>query len=386
MANAAATSAAIPRHFGMDWLRIGAFALLILYHIGMFFVPWGWHIKTGDPIEWLEFFMLALSPWRLSLLFLVSGFASCAMLSKPGMGLGAFFRDRTVRLLVPLAAGIAFFVAPQPWIEMRFKQGYDAGFLHFWLHDYFRFDLTGEIPMPTYNHLWFVLYLFAYTALAVLAIACIPAQARAAIRHKFRALLSSPLRWMAVPVLFLLAASALIPEHGLGPQIFVGDWYRHAVYLFMFTIGFLLAATPSWWRAIERTWQSAFVVAVAGYLLAITLRTTAIGAAIGPETSRWLYHLGQALQAWGMICGLLGMANAWWNRDGPARNYLALGVFPFYIIHQTIIVVVAYWALSVGLGQLAQFAAIFAATCIGCWLFYEVTLRAGQLRPVFGLK
>ena len=33
------------RHFGMDWLRIGAFALLILYHIGMVFVPWNFHVK-----------------------------------------------------------------------------------------------------------------------------------------------------------------------------------------------------------------------------------------------------------------------------------------------------------------------------------------------------
>ena len=57
------------RLYGLDWLRIGAFALLILYHIGMFFVPWEWHVKTSRPIEWLEIPMMAINPWRLALAF-----------------------------------------------------------------------------------------------------------------------------------------------------------------------------------------------------------------------------------------------------------------------------------------------------------------------------
>jgi hypothetical protein len=34
------------RHYGMDWLRVGAFALLIVYHVGMVFVPWNFHVKS----------------------------------------------------------------------------------------------------------------------------------------------------------------------------------------------------------------------------------------------------------------------------------------------------------------------------------------------------
>ena len=57
------------RHLGMDWLRIGAFALLILYHIGMVFVPWGWHVKSEPTIDWVAIPMLATNGWRLPLLF-----------------------------------------------------------------------------------------------------------------------------------------------------------------------------------------------------------------------------------------------------------------------------------------------------------------------------
>ena len=49
--------------------------------------------------------MLMLNPWRLSLLFLVAGFATRFMLRK--YATGALLQSRTVRLLVPLALPIA---------------------------------------------------------------------------------------------------------------------------------------------------------------------------------------------------------------------------------------------------------------------------------------
>ena len=85
------------RHYGMDWLRIGAFGLLILYHIGMVFVPWGFQVKTAHPIAWVEIPMFLTNPWRLTLLFVVSGYASRALLAKAG-GAGAFMGSRSARL------------------------------------------------------------------------------------------------------------------------------------------------------------------------------------------------------------------------------------------------------------------------------------------------
>ena len=92
------------RHYGMDWLRIGAFAVLILYHTAMVFTPWGFHVKTAQPVEWLSVAMLISNPWRLTLLFVVSGYASRALFAKSG-GVGRFLASRASRLLVPLAFG-----------------------------------------------------------------------------------------------------------------------------------------------------------------------------------------------------------------------------------------------------------------------------------------
>jgi hypothetical protein len=146
----------------MDWLRIGAFALLILYHVGMVFVPWGFHVKTAAPAEWVAVPMLFTNAWRLMLLFLVSGFASRALLAKSG-GVGGFLRNRNARLLIPLVFGMAVIVPPQSWVELVTQHGYAHGLGWFLTHDYFRFAALDGIILPTWNHLWFVVYLWVYT-------------------------------------------------------------------------------------------------------------------------------------------------------------------------------------------------------------------------------
>ena len=64
------------RRLDLDWLRICAFALLILYHTGMFYVTWDWHVKSPRASDVIEPLMMLSSPWRLGLLFLVSGAAT----------------------------------------------------------------------------------------------------------------------------------------------------------------------------------------------------------------------------------------------------------------------------------------------------------------------
>ena len=59
------------RHYGLDWLRIGVFILLIFYHTGMFFNTEGWHAKSLNANDAMEPFMWLSSPWRLPLLFLI---------------------------------------------------------------------------------------------------------------------------------------------------------------------------------------------------------------------------------------------------------------------------------------------------------------------------
>jgi len=369
------------RLYGLDWLRIGAFALLILYHIGMFFVPWGWHVKTAEPLEWLELPMMAVNPWRLALLFVISGYASRVLLAKTASP-GRFAGSRSLRLLVPLAAGMALFVAPQAWAELQGKAAYPNGFWHYWLNDYFVFGETAGVITPTWNHLWFVAYLWGYTmALALFAAA--PAAWRRRLQHGFDRLFGG-WRLFLLPILWLWALRMLVfPVFG-ETHALVDDPYAHLAYGFAFLFGVGLARSEPVWEPILANWRKAAAMALLGYALIVVLDMTIPGES--GELELLVSRFARSLLAWGAILALLGLARLHLHHDGPARRYLTEAIFPYYIAHQTIIVLAGHLLTPLRLGPGAEFAVILAATVLGCALAYELGRRVPWLRPLIGLK
>ncbi len=126
-----ATSASIPdRRLDLDWLRIAAFGLLIFYHVGMFYVTWGFHVKSSHASGLVEPLMLLSNPWRLVLLFVISGCATRFMMDK--MRTGPFLGSRTVRLLVPLVFCMFVIVPPQTYFEIIEKLGFTGSYGEFY--------------------------------------------------------------------------------------------------------------------------------------------------------------------------------------------------------------------------------------------------------------
>ena len=365
----------------MDWLRIGAFALLILYHIGMVFVPWNFHVKSTHVEDWVTLPMLAANAWRLTLLFVVSGYASRALWSR-SMGIGGFLANRSWRLLVPLAFGMAVIVVPQPWVELVVKHGYAGSFPTFWAHDYFHVRSLAGVPLPTWNHLWFVVYLWVYTALLVAGLFAIRMPR---LQQAFGSAFGG-IGVLLIPMLYLICIHAWWFPMASETHALVGDWMAHLSYFPAFLFGFALAGSAPAMAAIERWWKAAAVLAVGGYAAIVAVELTWPGNTIAP---RWVYApygAAHAVQQWAAIVALIGIAERWWNRDAPARAMLTEAVFPFYIIHQTIIIVVMYWLLPVGLAGWAEFAILVAATVAGCWAFYLVGRAIPWARPLIGLR
>ena len=117
------------RRHDLDWVRVLAFGLLVLYHVGMYYVSWDWHVKSPHAGGTIEPLMMLTAPWRLSLLFFISGAATQALLRKDA-GAG-FVRQRSSRLLWPLLFGMFVIVPPQAWVQALTQLGFVGDYAAF---------------------------------------------------------------------------------------------------------------------------------------------------------------------------------------------------------------------------------------------------------------
>lgn len=366
----------------MDWLRIGAFGLLIFYHIGMVFVPWAYHAKIAHPIEWVTIPMQALNAWRLSLLFVVSGYASRAIFASDPSA-GRFAWGRSKRLVPPILFAMVVINPIQPWIELTTQHGYVHDFWYFLAHDYFRIQKISGVSVPTWQHLWFVVYLFVYT-LALSVALLLPARLRAAIAAGAGRALSGVLI-LLVPIALLIANWAWSFPGVAETHALFDDPAAHRLYFPMFLFGFLLRESAPVWAVIRRWWRFAGVLALIAYAIVATVEVVYLRSQIPLDHYFW-FGIVRAVQCWTSIVALLGIADRYLNHDAPGRGMLNEAVFPFYIIHQTIIVAVAGALVTTPIAPLAEFAVLLVATVLGCWLFYRIGRMILPLRPLIGLR
>ena len=372
------------RHYGMDWLRIGAFQLLILYHVGMAFVPWDFQVKDANPpIGWATVPMLLTNPWRLSLLFAVSGYASAALFARNEKGIGAFLVSRLARLGIPLLFGMAVLVAPQPWVWLVTHFGYSDDFGTFLLRDYYSFRSISGVIVPTWMHLWFVVYLLGYTV-ALIALLKLPDPVRRAGRRMSERLFGGP-GLLPLGIVLVYLARGWINPGWEDNHLFYGDWSAHANYFAVFLFGYLLRGSEPIRIAIGRWWGTAAVVAMLGWFVLGWFELT-FGTQVAPPSLWPLHGFARAVESWGAMIALMGVADRYWNGDSRWRPMLAEAVFPFYLIHQTIIIMVGYWLLDTDTGPFARFLVLVASTMAGCWAFYLGGREVRWLRPLIGLK
>jgi glucan biosynthesis protein C len=364
----------IGRHFGLDWLRIGAFAILILYHIGLYFAPGHWLVKSAEIEPWVAYPIAAIAPWRLMVIFAVSGFASAAMLQRfPSVG--AFFRERSRRLLIPLLFGTLVLVPPQGWVRMEMA-GHHQTMLHFLTHEEFAFArIVGQF-FPNWEHLWFLGYLWAYTGLLAATLILLPDwKTRIA---PFVAWLCRGWRLLYLPLLALLAGRLALMAVHLDDASRYSDLVGDIHYIPAFLLGFALAHFPDFWSAVRRIWSGALGVSVV--CLAVILSGVAAPVSDPSRAMLIVQIAADTGMAWAMLPVALHLADVAFNHDHPWRQTLALAIFPAYVIHQTVIVLAGWAMREAGIVGFAAFILQVGLVVGSCWAAWSL---AGAV-PLFG--
>lgn len=374
----------LPRRYDVDALRVIAFGLLILYHCGMFYVEgWGWHIKSAYTAEWLTEPMRFLNQWRMSLLFVISGLAVAFVYGRYSDR--ALARRRLWRLGLPLLFGMMVVVAPQHYYEALGKGLVEPGFWSFYLKYLSFYDFPGEAwggensLKWTWNHLWYLPYVLLYTLLAVALGGLLRGSGVDKAFQRLRGV------WLvAVPVLPLMVYGNLVFPHFPGVNhTLVADGYGHVMFGTLFFYGFLIGRDPSWWDALAGRRRTLLAIAVGAYA---SLRTQEWWV---PENPSWaieqLSFLSVYVNRWTWILVLMAFAYRYLNQPRPWIAYGTAAVFPWYILHQTLTVMLGGELARFELGPVVEPALVLGGTVIGCWALYELAIRrVAWLRPLFG--
>ena len=371
------------RRYDLDSLRIFAFGLLIFYHVGMFYVSWGWHAKSVHAGPAAEAFMRLLNPWRLPLLFLISGAALRFAMDK-SESLKQFTWVRTGRLLWPLLFGMFIIVMPQAWLQLVENGEFTGDVIDFY-PGYLRNEYS--ITTPTWNHLWYVAYILVYT-LMLAPVSRLLSRFSKKVEGSLERLFSCRLG-----VLFLIAAIFLphaVIRLTLDPYFptthdLTGDWANHAHSFLWLLTGYVIAKFSAVWATLYRgRWILLGLVSALAIVLTLTWNNWDAIA----EAETWLFpaRMGRVLYFTAMILCLLAWAQAVVSVKWRGLTYLTEAIFPYYILHQTIIVMAGFWLTRQGLNVWSEFAAVMAATILGCGIGHEIIRRIKWLRPLFGLK
>ncbi|NNJ65966.1 MAG: acyltransferase family protein [Xanthomonadales bacterium] len=370
------------RRYDLDWLRIVAFGLLILYHVGMFYATWGWHVKSVYASPSVEPLMSLVNPWRLALLFFISGVAIRFATDKAG-SLGRFAWSRVARLGLPLLFGIYFWVMPQAYYEVR-QSGEFSGSMVAFFPDYAAYEQTFSTITPTWNHLWYLAYVLIYI---LIALAVLPWLRSVPESRAWQWLTSRP------PVLvFVLILPFVVNETWLSPLFpttheLINDWAHHASRFMVFLMGFFAAKDARFWRSVDRVWKLMPLLAVAAFLLLMNGQDIADwGRQFLSETQlRFFFSYAMVIYAWSCILALLGFGQRFLNRESPLLRYLTGAIFCYYVLHQTITVVAGYYLTEYRLGVVLESALVLAVTVAGCVLGYELIRRVPGVAILFGV-
>ncbi len=366
------------RRYDLDWLRVIVFALLIFYHVGMFFVPWGWHVKNNVLYDWLRWPMIFLNQWRLPILFVISGMGTYYALGKRSVW--KFNLERYLRLGIPLGVGMLLIVPPQVYFE-RLANGQFSGSI---LEYYATVAFQGIYPEGniSWQHLCFLPYLFLFSLML--------SPLFVYLRRHENKFIEWIQKWIHKPFgLYIFIVPLYLLEVFVEPffditHALVDDWFNFSFSLVLFFYGFVLIRSGNvFWTSLQHIKKKALAIGLIAFTGQVLI---------------WLFledgyvvHCTEALlkvtNIWSWILVLFAYAAQYLNKASKKLAYANRAVYPFYILHQTITVAIAYYLIDMDWGLLPKAFIMIVGTFGLSWLIYDlIILRIPFLHPLFGLK
>jgi len=357
------------RRHDLDALRVFCFGTLIIYHSSLVYGAKSWWIHSSDTSTLIDLIALGSHPWRMSLLFFISGLVTASLLKKRSVA--EIRRVRTTQLLLPFVLGVLLVVPPQIYVS-PYNPKPDLSYWEFWT-SYFISNLRLE-------HMWFLAYLWFYIFVWSIAHPVIMRRwpglsATLAAHLRGKGLFLAPIAFLSV-----LRVSLYPTFHET--LVITTDFYSHAVYCSMFMVGSLLINERSFWREVDdQRWISLCTAAMS--LSALAALFVLIPREEMSEAFIGVARIIRSTFQWSAILTLLAFAGRLASCPNRIIKHLNGSIMTYYIVHQTVIVLAAYHFAQAGLLDIYSFIPIILITAFICVLVAEMkSLVAAYLTPI----
>ncbi|MCL1104354.1 acyltransferase family protein [Shewanella algicola] len=363
----------IRRYSELDWLRVILIFAVFLHHVFMPFNGDGWHVMNNESSTVLDDIMVYFEQLRLQALFFIAGAGSLLLLQK--MSAKSFMISKFHRLFIPLLVGMILIVPPQNYFEniADYESLLSAYSQLMWSFDN--------------NHLWFIEFLLIFMLLAI-PFKCFLDGATGTVWLKWLERLSQS------PYGLLSLGLVLVIVRGLAKYLMPDDSHHienlslSLFYLFFFLAGMSFIYSGQVWQTLALHRRT--------YLISLLISTLLFYAYYySPDLSPYL-SLTARWQIWWWVCtmvswsGLLtmvGFASAYINRTPTWLQQTNELIYPFYILHQTVIVMLAFYIVQWQAGIMIKSLSLLVSAFIICVaLCYWVIKPFNLMRYLFGLK
>lgn len=342
------------RRYDIDWVRVIAIGLLVIYHVAIGFQPWGMMIafitnSTSWSSLWIP--MTMLNVWRIPLLFFVSGMGVYfAMQSRNWKQL---LKERTFRILLPFVFGM-FSIVP----------------IHLLLwHRYYN---MGAGYRADSGHLWFLANIFIYVVLFSPLFFYLKRNEDGKLTKAITKIFSTPWGFLLVVGAFVLEGVIIKP---FPYELYAMTWHGFFLGLLAFFFGFcfVLSGAGFWTMILKFRWM---FVSIAITLFVIRL--------VYFKMNTPVYQLVAESQCW--IISVFAFGYHYLNRPSKVLTYLSQAAYPVYILHMIFLYLGSMWVFKLNMDVRLQFVLVLLITMGGCFASYEAIRRLKWIRPLFGMK
>ncbi|MEM9686516.1 MAG: acyltransferase family protein [Bacteroidota bacterium] len=366
----------------IDWMRVLAFMVLIVFHCAMPFVQFNWEIKNRETSVILDRIIIWLHQWRLPLLFFIAGVGVRFSLKKRSVL--KFLGERFIRLFIPLAFAMFFLTPLQVYFERLQDQEIQAGYFNFYPSV---FDL---VPYPegtlTWSHMWFVAYLFVFTLLLLPFFSLSKLKVSEKFKQRFDLVFKNPLVSLSLAIPFIAYYFMFYvkwPEQGS----LIDDWFVFNSSITFYFFGFLLSPISGFWESCLKYRRLYLTIACGMAILLILGYYWTVSLPKQQDLSLYAYGLLNGIHIWVIILSVIGYTMRYLNFTNTYLRYLTAAVYPYYILHQTVIVATGYYVVQWNVGIALKFIVLIGICVATIAMLYHFIIRKTIIsRVLFGVK